>query len=167
LAAFIVVAIIAAILLVTSVRSQAAPGWLRVPATTVAGPPTSSDLASHQTSQVRRTVRPGLLLVHRTTTTAQPTAAVVASVVRQAPVTQPVTQPVAQPVAPSRHRVVPTSPPASRPGTTGPVRDPGVPGHQGHGHHTHSHQSHGHHLGRRAPDHGRHLGWTRSPVAHG
>lgn len=41
LAAFVVIAIIAAILLVTSVRSQAAPGWLdpdRIPATAVASP---------------------------------------------------------------------------------------------------------------------------------
>jgi hypothetical protein len=42
LAAFVVIAIIAAILLVTSVRSQASPGWLdpdQVPATAVATPP--------------------------------------------------------------------------------------------------------------------------------
>jgi hypothetical protein len=42
LAAFVVIAIIAAILLVTSVRSQAAPGWLdpdQVPAAAVAAPP--------------------------------------------------------------------------------------------------------------------------------
>jgi len=42
LAAFVVIAIVAAILLVTSVRSQAAPGWLdpdQVPATAVAAPP--------------------------------------------------------------------------------------------------------------------------------
>ena len=41
LAAFIVVAIVAAILLVTSVRSQAAPGWLRAPASTFADVPSA------------------------------------------------------------------------------------------------------------------------------
>jgi len=65
LVAFIVVAISAAILLVTSVRSQAAPGWLRVPDAAAAGGPAARDLGSHQAPPVRRTVRPGLLLVHR------------------------------------------------------------------------------------------------------
>jgi hypothetical protein len=65
LVAFIVVAIVAAILLVTSVRSQAAAGWLRVPDAATAGGPAAGDLGSHQTPQVRWTVRPGLLLVHR------------------------------------------------------------------------------------------------------
>lgn len=41
LAAFVVIAVIAAVLLVTSVRSQAAPGWLdprKIPASVVAAP---------------------------------------------------------------------------------------------------------------------------------
>ena len=55
LAAFVVIAIIAAILLVTSVRSQAAPGWLdpdQVPAAAVAAPPpTHQHLGSAATAR--------------------------------------------------------------------------------------------------------------------
>ena len=140
LVAFVVVAIIAAILLVTSVRSQAAPGWLRVPATTIADGPTAGGLGS--ASAVRRTVHPGLLLVHRV----QPQVPVPALVVPAVPVTAS--------VAPSRHRVARTPAPASRPRTAAVLI---VPGHQGHGRH----------LGRQGHDQGRHLGWTRSVVVRG
>lgn len=143
LVAFVVVAIIAAILLVTSVRSQAAPGWLRVPATTIADGPTAGDLGS--ASAVRRTVHPGLLLVHRVHR-AQPQVPVPALVVPAVPVTAS--------VAPSRHRVARTPAPDSGPRTAAVVI---VPGHQGHGRH----------LGRQGHDQGRHLGWTRAVVVRG
>jgi hypothetical protein len=62
LAAFIVVAVIAGILLVTSVRSQAAPRWLDpggLPATVVAAPVTGG---------LDQIVREGVVLVHRAKT---------------------------------------------------------------------------------------------------
>ena len=68
LAAFIVVAVIAAILLVTSVRSQAAPGWLRAPTATVADLPAPNEVWTGASDHVRQAVRHGLLLVHKTET---------------------------------------------------------------------------------------------------
>jgi hypothetical protein len=62
LAAFIIVAVIAGILLVTSVRSQASPGWLSpvgLPATVVAAPVTGG---------LDRIVHEGVVLVHRAKT---------------------------------------------------------------------------------------------------
>ncbi len=71
LAAFVVIAIIAAVLLVTSVRSQAAPGWLdpdRLPASVVAGPPaTDPRLWSAVASGVHQVVHGGVVLVKRST----------------------------------------------------------------------------------------------------
>jgi hypothetical protein len=64
LAAFIIVAVIAGILLVTSVRSQAAPGWLDavgLPATVAASPVTGG---------LDQIVREGVVLVHRADTDA-------------------------------------------------------------------------------------------------
>lgn len=64
LAAFIIVAVIAGILLVTSVRSQAAPGWLNpvgLPATVAAAPVTGG---------LDQIVREGVVLVHRADTDA-------------------------------------------------------------------------------------------------
>ena len=62
LAAFIIVAVIAGILLVTSVRSQASPGWLSpvgLPATVVAAPVTGG---------LDQIVHEGVVLVHRAKT---------------------------------------------------------------------------------------------------
>jgi len=62
LAAFIIVAVIAGILLVTSVRSQAAPGWLNpvgLPATVVAAPVTDG---------LDQIVREGVVLMHQAKT---------------------------------------------------------------------------------------------------
>jgi hypothetical protein len=71
LAAFVVIAIIAAVLLVTSVRSQAAPGWLdpdRIPASVVAVPPaTDPHLWAAVTSGVDQVVRGGAAVVKRAT----------------------------------------------------------------------------------------------------
>jgi hypothetical protein len=62
LAAFVIVALIAAILLVTSVRSQAAP-WLR--STVVAGPVGEPHLWSSVTGGVDQVVRSGTVLVRK------------------------------------------------------------------------------------------------------
>src|SRR5262252_4911054 len=70
LAAFVVVAIIAAILLVTSVRSQAAPGWIgrQIPAAVAAVSPPSvpSDLWAGVGDGVGLVVRQGDVLVTKT-----------------------------------------------------------------------------------------------------
>jgi len=71
LAAFVVIAIIAAVLLVTSVRSQAAPGWLipgKLPAAVVAGPVTEPHMWGAVTSRVHQVVHDGVVLAHRATT---------------------------------------------------------------------------------------------------
>jgi hypothetical protein len=62
LAAFVVVALIAAILLVTSVRSQAAP-WFS--ARIAAGPATEPHLWGSVTGEVRQVVRDGTVLVRK------------------------------------------------------------------------------------------------------
>lgn len=67
LAAFVVIAIIAAILLVTSVRSQAAPGWLdpdNLPASVVAAPPLPGP-REWVTTEVDRVVEKGVVLLRR------------------------------------------------------------------------------------------------------
>jgi hypothetical protein len=68
LTAFVVVAVVAVILLVTSVRSQAASGWLdrRLPSSFVAG---AQGAVSHGMNQV---VRHGTVLVHRARGDASP-----------------------------------------------------------------------------------------------
>ena len=70
LAAFLVVAVIAVVLLVTSVRSQAASGWLnrRLPASVVAVVPGSgeSGLWHAVGDGVNQVVRRGAVLVHKT-----------------------------------------------------------------------------------------------------
>ena len=144
LVAFVVVAIIAAILLVTSVRSQAAPGWLRVPATTIADGPTAEGVLGLGLCGApdRASRAPAVHRVHRV----QPQVPVPALVVPAVPVTAS--------VAPSRHRVARTPAPASRTRTAAVII---VPGHQGHGRH----------LGRQGHDQGRHLGWTRAVVVRG
>jgi hypothetical protein len=66
LAAFVILAIIAAVLLVTSVRSQAAPGWLdsdKLPATVVAAPVTEPHLWGSVAGGVHQVVQDGAVLV--------------------------------------------------------------------------------------------------------
>jgi hypothetical protein len=87
LAAFVVIAIIAAVLLVTSVRSQAAPGWLdpeELPVTDVAAPPaTDPHLWGVVTSGVHQVVQDGVVLTKRATSeesvAEDPTLSLVAS----------------------------------------------------------------------------------------
>jgi hypothetical protein len=70
LAAFVVIAIIAAVLLVTSVRSQAAPGWLRpdkLPASVVAAPVTEPHLWGAVSGGVHQVVQDGVVLAKRAT----------------------------------------------------------------------------------------------------
>src|SRR5262245_888151 len=74
LAAFIVVAIIAAVLLVTSVRSQAAPSWLKpqnIPAA-VAAPVTEPHLWGPVTSRVHQVVQDSVVLVHQAAAESDP-----------------------------------------------------------------------------------------------
>lgn len=76
LAAFVLVAVIAAILLVTSVRSQAQPGWLdpsRIPATVVIAAPPAVDPEVWQTvtDELGMVVEQGALLARKAT--AEPT----------------------------------------------------------------------------------------------
>lgn len=173
LAAFIVVAIIAAVLLVTSVRSQAAPGWLdpdKLPATVVAGPATEPHLWGSITGGVHQVVQDGVVLARRaaadsadgddptTTSSVGPSASVVATPAAVEPAT-----PVVHQVAGTHtHRV-----------TTGPHHQTLAPHRPGPVHRHHAPQ-------RPAPtapsapatpgadpvaspdthDHGRHLGWT-------
>lgn len=71
LAAFIVIAIVAAVLLVTTVRSQAAPGWLdpdKLPASVVAGPVSEPHLWGSVVGGVNQVVQDGTVLVRRATT---------------------------------------------------------------------------------------------------
>lgn len=66
LAAFVVIAIVAAILLVTSVRSQAEPPWLdqdELPATVVAAPPISDPLQWAPVVTLGQVVEHGVVLV--------------------------------------------------------------------------------------------------------
>ena len=68
LAAFILVAIVAAVLLVTSVRSQAAPPWLdpdRIPSSVVAGPVAEPHVWGAVTKGVHQVVQGGTVLVRR------------------------------------------------------------------------------------------------------
>ena len=161
LAAFVVIAIIAAVLLVTSVRSQAAPGWLdpdNLPATIVAAPPvTDPHLWLSVSSGIPQAVRHGVVIVKR-----------------MAPDPGQVKEPttlIASHSGPSRHRHPSDdghaagrsdAPPAVHPDAPPGVQDapPGA-----HGHHHGQTQGHsdgpgvGYSLG---PSHGRHLGWSRS-----
>jgi hypothetical protein len=71
LAAFVILAIIAAVLLVTSVRSQAAPGWLdsdKLPATVIAAPVTEPHLWGSVAGGVHQVVQDGAVLVRRAAT---------------------------------------------------------------------------------------------------
>ena len=129
LAAFIVIAVIAGILLVTTVRSQAAP-WFR--ATVVAGPATEPHLWDSVTAGVDQVVSDGAVLVRREAVAAS------ASVVAPS---------VGQTSLPARHRRVaahprhPSGVPDQQPGT-GPTTPTSTSGHD-HGRHLGWSQGHG------------------------
>lgn len=170
LAAFVVVAVIAAILLVTSVRSQAEPGWLRAPAATVADVPSVADVWSGTIHVDRRDVQQGVLVAHRTVPDL-PLAA-------RSPVVRPAS--VTLGAAPRDPAVPKTS--TRVPEGRSSLPAPGHGGHQladrgpthgrawGHTHgHAHVLRSHGDHRGRHGAGHGRHLhhGWNRSVLTRG
>jgi hypothetical protein len=190
LVAFIIVAIIAVILLVTSVRSQAAPGWLdrRLPASVVA-----------VGDGMSRIVAQGVVLVHRTSPehAAADDGVVTASGSDQ--VIRPTQEHVSSPrpavvgADPSRH----AHPARARAADAGPADPadvdaetdtPGPPGRHlgwGHGHgqafghehgdaseHGHGHlfghghgyahgHTHGHGHSAQTQGHGQHIGWAR------
>jgi hypothetical protein len=173
LAAFIVVAVIAVILLVTSVRSQAAPGWIqgRLPASIVAAVPDAP--APGVWDAVGQVVEQGVVLVHRATddpgttsgatpTTGEPvtTAAVTpssgaTSATAGGPTTLASTPPAR---AGSQRAGAPHAAAASDQTRPGHGRHLGwVHAHHGHGH------GHGHGLEPYGQGHGLHLGWTRGP----
>jgi hypothetical protein len=170
LAAFVVVAIIAAILLVTSVRSQAAP-WLdpeNLPTSVVAGPVTEPHLWGSVSERLDQVVQDGVVLVHKAASDAadsedRTTEALGASTSLTTSAT--------------------TTPPASATGTPQPVGTPAR--HAGpRAHHPAAMPNfgHGHHAPQPSPevqqpdsagpsslastsdlgrqDHGRHLGWS-------
>jgi hypothetical protein len=184
LAAFVVIAIVAAILLVTSVRSQAEPNWFvprEPPATVVAAPPISDPLRWAPVAPMGplgQVVKPGVVLVRRATaeasmpavtTSASPAAPntaavnhhpdVVHTVAQTAPQTASQTAPqkVSHPVqhaAPSVVRHVAQVAPSST-----PLRAPQTAA-------TSATPQHGRHLGwshasgaRAQHGHGRHRGW--------
>lgn len=176
LAAFVVVAIIAAILLVTSVRSQAAPSLMAGPRpqhVVVVPPPATSRLWSSVSHHAALVVQDGIVLAHKAAeqTTSEDTATVTSTSTAPATSAEPATAGTAPPAP------VPASQPAghhARPHRHGAtqVSDDAVL--------THSHtagstvsgadrsrraeQALGQHGG--APtqatdrDHGHHLGWT-------
>jgi hypothetical protein len=180
LAAFVVIAVIAGILLVTSVRSQAAPGWFDpsdLPATVVAAPPVDSGVWGSATSGLEQFVEQGAHLVHRATgpASAQDGDAAVAALTSsdstvtpgqdaapQVPPTQVPAHTGGHPhshhVAPDRHHVAAVDDDPSTPTGTA-SHDHGRHLGWGHGHrhgngHGHSGRDHGRH-------HGRHLGRSK------
>jgi hypothetical protein len=180
LAAFVVVAIVAAILLVTSVRSQAAPGWLRVPATAVAEVPSAlSDVWQDEAPQDAQVLEPGATLAHRPARvqgTAGDPAEPASDAADVASTSQRPHQ--AQPASAPRRAGPQAGPLERRPHERTSVRaadaadlagDVVAGSHPGHGHafghtaHGHGH-GHGHgHAHRHAPHghgHGAHRGWS-------
>jgi hypothetical protein len=155
LAAFVVIAIIAAVLLVTSVRSQAAPGWLRpgrIPASVVAAPVTEPHLWGTVTGSVHEVVRDGAVLVRRAATTGPQrdtttTEALDASAVVAAPGS--VAPGSVAPGSVARHLVAGTSThhPTTHPHHAAPAPHHSTPADSEDGSAPDTH------------DHGRHLGW--------
>jgi hypothetical protein len=179
LAAFLVVAVIAVILLVTSVRSQAAPGWIqgRLPASIVAAVPDAPAAGVWDSVgvSVSQAVVQGVVLVHRatqdpttsaageTTSGAPVTTAAVTSSTASSPSTAVSGGPPARPTSThvarqGSHRApAPYADPATGPTTSGHGRHLGQAHHHhgpGHGH-GHAHEPHGN------GPHGLHLSWTR------
>jgi hypothetical protein len=182
LAAFVVIAVIAGVLLVTSVRSQAAPGWLNpanLPASVVAGPAaTDPDVWGSVTARVDQVVEQGVVLVQKVTSDpseVQDPTVTLAEPARASDAGGPARTAVVKTthhVAHVRHHSADhahSPAPATHASGSHPGRSHGhgqtawhavghTVGHsaghgQGHGR-GHSH-SHGH------PGHGRHLGWAR------
>src|SRR5262245_19099534 len=170
LAAFVVIAIIAAVLLVTSVRSQAAPGWLdpdKLPASVVAAPGAEPHLWSAVTGGVDQVVQDGVVLARKATSAATAgqdttTAAIGASTSVASTTTSSDAVRPARHHAVRAHRVVshphaatpasphrPTRPDGEQPSAeppaapTSPATDPDVEPSVPAAH-----------------DHGRHLGWS-------
>lgn len=183
LAAFVVVAIVAAVLLITSVRSQAAPGFLdpSIPSTVLAAPRAATGLWRSIHEDAHQVVAQGMVLARKagvadpsddSVTTASPATPLV--------VAPPVTIAAAQPHPATAGR----GPKGADPATHGrhghgPARPPhgGQTTHHGHqGHHGHDagHRGHdaGHHVDAATAGHaphdptsaptnnGLHLGWT-------
>ncbi|WP_191907895.1 hypothetical protein [Nocardioides cynanchi] len=174
LAAFIVVAIVAAILLITSVRSQAAPAWLD---RTLPSPPR---VVRALGGGLDRVVEQGVVLAHRTGLASSDASR--GSVTEAGPPADTSTTATGH-LAPVRHRttraghpahrssaaadpVSPTGPSAPdavrhgrHAGTADHRRNAGHGRHLGgthgqHGHHEHGHHEHGH------PEHGHHAHGT-------
>jgi hypothetical protein len=142
LAAFIVIAIIAAILLITSVRSQAAAGWLG------RSLPTTPQMVHTLDGGLDRAVRQGSVLVHRSAGLVAPA--------RSRDVTAPATHDPARNPAHDPARAKSPNPASTEPvaptATAEPTRQPTRDGT----------------TDQRSP--GRHLGWTHSapsPAAQG
>lgn len=172
LAAFVVVAVIAVILLVTSVRSQAAPGWIqgRLPASIVAAVPDAP--APGVWDAVGQVVEQGVVLVHRatddpgTTSGATPTTG---EPVTTAAVTTSSGGTTATAGGPSTR---PASTPSTRTGShradaphAAAATEQTQPGHGRHLGWVHAHHGRGHGHDHQPPGHGPglHLGWTRGP----
>jgi hypothetical protein len=170
LAAFVVIAIVTAVLLVTSVRSQAAPGWLdpdELPATVVAARVAEPHLWGSVAAGVHQVVQDGVVLVRRaasaasdapdsTTVTLGPSSSVAGSTETgdSADSADPrVAGTHRHRVATDRHRRL-AAPHRARPTRDDPPApdpDPGsIP----------ARHDHGRHLGWEH-GHGRHVGWVR------
>ncbi len=136
LAAFLVVAVIAVVLLVTSVRSQAASGWLnrRLPASVVAVVPGSgeSGLWHAVGDGVTQVVRHGAVLAHKTTRDASSGETTVADAPPSLRVSSTPSTPHAHPAgtpsdqAPRPHHAAHHQPIAA-PGSGGPGGSPARP----------------------------------------
>jgi hypothetical protein len=177
LAAFIVVAIIAAILLITSVRSQAATGWLG------RALPSTPEVVRAVGGGLDRAVEQGSVLVRGATDPvstsdshdADAPAPRSPSPSTDQPATSPATHPASQPPTVTTTQPAP-SPHAVRHHVREDVEGPGSPGRHlgrthpnhghvdghGHGHGRHPHPGHAHpdhaSAGQGQPDHGLHLG---------
>jgi hypothetical protein len=143
LAAFVVIAIIAAVLLVTSVRSQAAPAWLdpgNLSSSVVAAPPvTDPHVWVPATSPGPQVIRHGVALVK------QVTSAVATSTVDTSAV-EPADQTAAPPrhAAPRRHGEDSAEPSGGQSQSQSqPESQPESPPHD-HGHHHGWGHGHGH-----------------------
>jgi hypothetical protein len=136
LVAFIVVAIIAAILLVTSVRSQAATGWFR------RALPSTHTVVHSVDGALHHAVHQGSALVRATTDQGSPTP----DSPSEAPSPARSNQPPSQPSDPT---TTPPAPHAARHHVTGGVSASGSPGrHLGWTHAGHVHAEHPEHPGR-------------------
>jgi hypothetical protein len=169
LAAFVVIAVIAAVLLVTSVRSQAAPGWLdpdNLPAVVVAGPPaTDPHVWVAATSAIPQVVEHGVVLVAKMTSEESTPAEAATLTTAGDPLDATGTEAGDSGVVPATHpaRAPHPGPPphAHTTGTSEPTTHGHGHGHghsHGHGHHYgwgHAHHDHGHAHGHgHEPDHG-------------